>query len=185
MPIIDIIIAVAIVVSIIIGFVRGFIKEAISITALLLAIWAALYLGPAVGKFAASWLDSDELQMWFGRILVFAIILSVGGLLSWGLSKLIRLSVLAGMDRFLGSLFGMCRGILLIAVAIIVGQYSGFDNDDWWENSVLIPHLEVVADWIKVMAPQGYELLTPDEVADSLPVELPGNLELKLPELSE
>ena len=138
MPIIDIIIAVAIVLSVVVGFVRGFIKEAISITALLLAIWAALYFGPAVGKAAASWLDSDELQMWFGRVLIFAIILSVGGLLGWGLSKLVRLSILSGMDRFLGSLFGAFRGILLIAVAVIVGQYSGFDNDAWWENSILI-----------------------------------------------
>ena len=185
MPIIDIIIAVAIVVSVVVGFVRGFIKEAISITALLLAIWAALYFGPAVGKFAATWLDSDELQMWFGRVLIFAIILSVGGLLGWGLSKLVRLSILSGMDRFLGSVFGACRGILLIAVAIIVGQYSGFDNDAWWENSILIPHLEVVADWIKIMAPQGYELLTPDGVADSLPLDLPGSLNLESLESSE
>jgi membrane protein required for colicin V production len=116
---------------------------------------------------------------------VFAVILSIGGLLSWGLSKLVRLSILSGMDRFLGSLFGMCRGVLLFAVAVIVGQYSGFDNDDWWEDSILIPHLEVVADWIKIMAPQGYELLTPDDVADSLPVELPGSLGSKSRKMSE
>jgi len=185
MPIIDILIVVAIIISVIVGFVRGFIKEAISITALLLAIWAALYFGPAVGMAAASWLDSQELQMWFGRILVFAIILSVGGLLSWGLSKLVRLSILSGMDRFLGSVFGICRGILLIAVFIILGQFSGFDNDDWWENSILIPHLELVAEWIKIMAPQGYELLTPDQPADSLPVDLPTELKLRATKLME
>jgi membrane protein required for colicin V production len=176
MPIIDILIAVAIVISVIVGFVRGFIKEAISITALLLAIWAALYFGPAVGNATASWLDSAELQMWFGRILVFAIILSVGGILSWGLSKLVRLSILSGMDRFLGSLFGICRGVLLISVFVILGQFAGFENDGWWENSFLIPHFEVVAEWIKVMAPQGYEILTPDAPAETLPVELPTEL---------
>jgi len=178
MPIIDILIAVAIIISVIVGFVRGFIKEAISITALLLAIWAALYFGPAVGNFTASWLDSRELQMWFGRILVFAIILSVGGILSWGLSKLVRLSILSGMDRFLGSVFGICRGILLIAVIVILGQFSGFDNDDWWDNSFLIPHFEVIAEWIKIMAPQGYEILTPDAPAESLPVDVPTELKL-------
>ena len=176
MPIIDILIAVAIVISVIVGFVRGFIKEAISITALLLAIWAALYFGPAVGNATASWLDSAELQMWCGRILVFAIILSVGGILSWGLSKLVRLSILSGMDRFLGSLFGICRGVLLISVFVILGQFAGFENDGWWENSFLIPHFEVVAEWIKVMAPQGYEILTPDAPAETLPVELPTEL---------
>jgi len=176
MPIIDIVIVVAIIISVVVGMVRGFVKEAISIAALLLAIWAALYFGPAVGLAMAGWLDSAELQMWFGRIFLFAVILSLGGLLSWGLSRLVRLSVLSGMDRFLGSLFGVCRGLLLIAVAIIVGQFAGFDNDGWWQDSILIPHLEVVADWIKVMAPQGYELLTPDTPAESLPVELPEQL---------
>ena len=87
MPIIDIIIAIALVASIIVGFVRGFVKESISIATLVIAIWASLYFGPAVGEVSQSWLSSAELQTWFGRILVFAIILSVGGLLGWGISK--------------------------------------------------------------------------------------------------
>jgi membrane protein required for colicin V production len=178
MPVIDIIIVIAIIVSVVVGMVRGFVKEAISIAALLLAIWAAIYFGPVVGMAMAEWLDSEELQMWFGRIFLFAVILSLGGLLGWGLSKLVRLSILSGMDRFLGALFGFGRGFLLIAVAIILGQYAGFANDPWWQESMLIPHLEVVAEWIKEMAPQGYELLTPDEPADSLPVELPKQLRL-------
>jgi membrane protein required for colicin V production len=173
MPIIDIIIAVALAASIIFGFVRGFVKESISIATLVIAIWAALYFGPAVGEVSQSWLSSVEAQTWFGRVLVFAIVLSVGGLLGWGISKLVRLSVLSGLDRFMGSLFGMLRGVLLVALLVIGGQFSGFDNDDWWLQSRLLPHFEVVADWIKVMAPVGYELIVPDEVADELPVDLP------------
>ena len=176
MPIIDIIIAVALLVSVVVGLMRGFVKEAISIAALLIAIWAALYFGPAVGDVSSSWLSSEGLQMWFGRILVFAIILSLGGLLGWGISKLVRMSVLSGMDRFFGSLFGAVRGVLLLAVFIIGGQFAGFDNDDWWLHSRLIPHVEVVADWIKVMAPRGLELLMPEDAAETLPVEIPEDL---------
>ena len=172
MPIIDIIIAVAIIISIIVGFIRGFIKEAISIAALVIAIWAALYLGPVVGDVSDSWISSEEMQVWFGRILVFAVILSIGGLLGWGLSKLIRLSVLSGIDRFVGSLFGVVRGILLAALFVLGGQFAGFSNDDWWGDSSLIPHLEVIATWIGEMAPQGLDLITPDEAADSIPLEL-------------
>ena len=173
MPIIDIIIAVAIATSIVIGLVRGFVKEAISIAALLFAIWAALFFGPAIGGVSESWLSSEELQKWFGRVLVFAVILSIGGLLGWGLSKIIRMSALSGMDRFLGSLFGVLRGVLLVAVAIIGGQFAGFSNDGWWLESKLIPHLEVVADWIKVIAPEGLDIIVPDEAADELPVNVP------------
>ena len=176
MPIIDILIAVAIIISVIVGIMRGFVKEAISIAALLIAIWAALYFGPQVGDVSDSWLSSEELQTWFGRILVFAVVLSIGGLLGWGISKIVRLSLLSGVDRFSGALFGTLRGILLTALFIIGGQFAGFDNDDWWLRSRLIPHLEVVADWIKVMAPKGYELIMPDGEVETLPVELPSKL---------
>ncbi len=173
MPIIDIIIAVAILVSVVVGLMRGFVKEAVSIAALLVAIWAALYFGPAVGGVSDSWLSSEELQKWFGRILVFAVILSVGALAGWALSKVIRWSALSGMDRFLGALFGAARGILLVAVAIIGGQFAGFDNDPWWDQSRLIPHFGVVADWIKVIAPEGLDLIVPDDEAEELPVDVP------------
>ncbi|MDH3350061.1 MAG: CvpA family protein [Gammaproteobacteria bacterium] len=163
MPIIDILIAVAIAISVIIGIFRGFVKEAISMAALLVAIWAALYFGPQVGSISDSWLSAEDLQAWFGRILVFAVILSIGGLLGWGISKLVRLSILSGMDRLAGAVFGAMRGVLLAAVFILGGEFAGFDNDAWWQRSILIPRLEVVAEWIKVMAPQGYEILMPDE----------------------
>lgn len=173
MPVIDIIIAVAILISVIVGVVRGFVKEAISVAALLVAIWAALYFGPNVGNISEAWFSSEELQMWVGRFLVFFVVLAVGGLLSWGISKLIHMSALSGVDRFMGSLFGAVRGILLVAVAILGGQFAGFDNDDWWLNSRLIPYLEEVSNWIKVMAPQGLDLITPGKEADEIPIELP------------
>ena len=164
MPIIDIIIAVAIVISVIVGFVRGFVKETISIAALLFAIWAALYLGPQVGNISDSWLTSEGAQMWFGRVLVFAVVLLIGSLAGWAVSKVVRMSVLSSMDRFFGSMFGALRGVLLVALAIMGGQFAGFDGDVWWLDSKLIPRLEVVTDWIKVMAPKGFELLIPGEV---------------------
>jgi membrane protein required for colicin V production len=173
MPIIiDILIVVVLTISVIIGVVRGFVKEAISITALLLAIWAALAFGPSVGEVSDSWISSKELQTWFGRIVVFILILALGGLLGWGISKLVRLSVLSGIDRLVGAFFGAARGILFAALFIIAGDYAGFSNDSWWSKSRLIPHFEVVADWIMVMAPQGYDLLVPDRPTKSLPIEL-------------
>ena len=173
MPIIDIIILVAIAISVVVGIVRGFVKEAISIAALLVAIWAALYFGPAVGNVSDAWLSSQELQAWVGRIIVFGVVLALGGLLGWGISKLVHLSALSGVDRFMGSLFGAGRGILLVAVAVIGGQFAGFNNDQWWLQSRLVPHLEAVADWIKVMAPEGLDLIVPDGEAESLPADAP------------
>jgi membrane protein required for colicin V production len=163
MPIADIVIAVAIVVSVIIGFVRGFVKEAISIASLLIAIWAALHFGSRAAGLSESWLSSVEMQVWFGRVLVFTVILALGGLIGWGISKLVRLSVLSGTDRVFGMMFGFCRGVVLAAVAVIGGQYANFNNDPWWQKSSLIPYVEVVADWIRVMTPRGVDILLPGD----------------------
>jgi membrane protein required for colicin V production len=83
------------------------------------------------------------------------------------------------MDRFLGALFGTVRGVLLVALFILGGKFAGFSNDVWWEDSKAIPHLEVVAEWLAVMAPHGLDLITPDEPSKSIPVELP--IELSSP----
>ena len=158
MPLADIAIAIVVVISVIVGFVRGFIKEAISISALLFAIWATFHFGDDIGEATGGWLSSPELQAWFGRILVFVILVTLGGLLGWGIGKLVRLSVLSGTDRALGMLFGFGRGVLIFAVLVMAGQFANFDNDDWWRRSVLIPYGEFVADWLRLMAPKGFDL---------------------------
>ncbi len=168
MPIADIVIAVAVAISVVVGYTRGFIKEAISITSLLIAIWAALHFGHNVGGISEGWLSSEELQMWFGRFLIFIVILAIGGLLGWGITKIVRLSAVSGGDRAFGVIFGFCRGVVLLAVFIIGGEFSGFDNDNWWRKSRFIPYGDHVADWIRVMAPKGVEILKSDELPDDL-----------------
>jgi membrane protein required for colicin V production len=84
-------------------------------------------------------------------------------LLGWGISKLVRLSVLSGMDRLAGGVFGAARGILLIAVALIGAEYAGFSRAEQLERSNFVPFFEPVVEWILVMAPQGYEILVPEQ----------------------
>jgi len=161
MPYADIAIAIVIAVSISIGFYRGFVKEAMSIASLLVAIWAAFNFGAEAGSLSDSWLSSPELQLWFGRVLIFVVVLMVGGLLSWGVAKLVRLSVLSGTDRVLGMIFGLVRGAVLVAVLVMAGQYSNLDQKNWWQNSIFMPYMEFVADWLLVMAPMGLDLIQP------------------------
>jgi membrane protein required for colicin V production len=164
MPIADIVIAIAIVISIGVGVFRGFVKEAISIVTLLVAVWAAMNFGAYAGQWSESWVSSEGLQLWFGRVLIFVVILTVGGLIGWGVARLVRLSALNGTNRALGAMFGFCRGAILLGVFIIGGQLASFDQDDWWRSSKLIPYGTAVADWIRVMAPKGVDLLRQEEM---------------------
>lgn len=172
MPFVDIAIAVVVLISVGVGFVRGLVKEAMSIASLLIAVWTAFHFGAEAGTLSENWLSSPDLQLWFGRILLFIVVLLLGGVLSWAVAKLVRLSVLSGTDRVLGMIFGLGRGAVLVALVVIGGQYADFDDNDWWQDSVLMPYAEFVADWLRVMAPKGLELIQP-ALETAPPIDLP------------
>ena len=173
MPIVDIIIIIVTLASVVIGWYRGLIKEAIAIVTLLVAIWAAMHLGPYAGGWLGGTIDSTELQLWSGRFLVFVIILALGALIGWGISKIVHLSGLSGTDRALGGFFGLLRAVLFVGLFVLGGRYGGADENLWWLESRLIPYGEYVADWIIVMAPRGMEMLDPLAIPDEYRLAIP------------
>ena len=173
MTIVDFVIIVAVLASVVVGVIRGIVREAIAIAALLVAIWAALHLGPYAGGWLGGSMGSSELELWAGRFLVFIIILAIGGLTGWGVSKIVRMAGLTGTDRYLGGLFGMLRAVVLIGLFVLLGRYAAFDAENWWLESSLIPYAETVADWIEVMAPKGMEILQPEEMFDDFQLNVP------------
>jgi uncharacterized membrane protein required for colicin V production len=62
----------------------------------------------------------------------------------------------------------------LLGVFILGGQLASFEQDDWWKNSRLIPYGTAVADWIRVMAPKGVDLLQKKESPDEPAAETAG-----------
>ena len=173
MTIVDLLIIFLALASVVVGIFRGIVREAISITALLVAIWAALQLGP----YAAGWLGgsfgSTELELWAGRFVVFILILGLGALAGWSISKIVRMAGLSGTDRSLGGLFGLARAVVLTGMFVLLGRYASLEANDWWFESQLIPYAEIVADWIEVMAPKGMDMLQPGDMLDELQLSVP------------
>ena len=181
MTFVDMAILFALLISGVVGFFRGFLREAVSLLTLLVAAWAALHFAPLGGSLVenltglAIFRDSDALRLWAGRALIFFVILVFGGLIGWGVSKLVARSVISGPDRVFGMGFGLVRGALLLGVAALAASYLGFAGDRWWIESRLVPYAERVGAVIKVMAPQALEYLRQppgdggagDDVADN------------------
>ncbi|MCF6445338.1 CvpA family protein [Nereida sp. MMG025] len=125
--IIDGIVALVIVVSALLAYSRGFVREALSIAGwIAAAILASLFAGkmeplvkeiPYIGSFIG---ESCELAIIAAFAAVFAIALVVMSIITPLFSSLVQRSVLGGLDQGLGFLFGVFRGILLIAVAFFV-----------------------------------------------------------------
>lgn len=124
---IDGVVALVIVLSAVLAYSRGLVRESLAIAgwagaAVLAYVFAAkaqplIKELPVIGKFL---MDSCELSIIAAFAAVFAIGLVIAALFSPLLSSLVQRSILGGLDQGLGFLFGVARGVLLVAVAFIV-----------------------------------------------------------------
>lgn len=113
--------------SAILAYSRGLVREGMAILGWIGAAIVAFLFAPAfmplvralpvVGETLA---DSCELSVVAAFAAVFAIGLIVAALFTPLFSSLVQRSALGGVDQALGFLFGVLRGVLLIAVAFIV-----------------------------------------------------------------
>ncbi|UYV39037.1 CvpA family protein [Rhodobacteraceae bacterium D3-12] len=125
--IIDGVVALVIVVSALLAYSRGIVRESLAIAGWIVAAILAFMFAPQVqplvkevpvlGDFLS---DSCELSMIAGFAAVFAVALVVASLFTPLFSSLVQRSALGGIDQGLGFLFGVLRGVLLVAVAFFV-----------------------------------------------------------------
>ncbi|GGX57480.1 colicin V production protein CvpA [Tateyamaria omphalii] len=125
--IIDGVVAVVIILSALLAYGRGFVREAMAIAGWIAAAILAFLFAPrveplvreipVVGEFIA---DSCELSIIGAFALVFAVALIVVSLFTPLFSSIVQRSALGGIDQGLGFLFGVARGILLVAIAFFV-----------------------------------------------------------------
>ena len=117
-------IALMVIVSGILAYSRGLIRELLAIAGWIIAAMVAFGLAPSVevpylGDIVG---DSCELTIIAAFAAVFAVTLMIVALFTPLFSSLIRNSVLGGIDQGFGFFFGVLRGILLVAVALLVFQ---------------------------------------------------------------
>lgn len=112
------------------------------------------------------WVVAPELRIWAARALIFILILIAGGLIAWFVRELIRRSSLGGTDRILGSMFGLLRGVLVVGVGVIVLQFTGLDQDPWWQGATLSQYGEQIAAGIRYYAELGSQYI---EISGGVP----------------
>lgn len=109
------------------AFVRGFVREALSIGGWVLAALVAFFLAPflmpllgeipVAGEFLRA---SCTLGILAGFAVAFALTLVVLSVVTPILADAVQGSALGPVDRFLGFLFGVARGVALVAVAYLL-----------------------------------------------------------------
>ena len=79
--------------------------------------------------------------------------LLLGALIAWPLGGFMRKVGLGFVDRFLGAVFGVVRGAVLVLALVLIAGLTAFPRQDWWQNSLLAPELAGLALSLKPWLP--------------------------------
>lgn len=139
--------------SALIGLLRGLIREVFSLSAWLAAAWVGLrfsrdfsaYLDPVIS------VPSARMGASFG-ILFFACLI-LASLIAFLLHKLVQSTGLTGTDRLAGMVFGIGRGVVAVAVLVLLAGATPLPADPWWKESALIPPFQSLALWLRDQLP--------------------------------
>lgn len=140
--------------STIIAFLRGFVRVVMSLVALVAAILAAIHLSPSVANMLPVLSDNPVTRYLAAFALIFIVVVLVGGLLGWLLSRAIRAIGLGFVDRLLGAIFGVARGVLIVVIGVLLAGLTTLPRQDWWQNAFLAAPLVTAALSLRPWLPQ-------------------------------
>jgi len=151
MNVTDYLVIAGVVISAIVGAMRGFLREAVALVAWLLALFVAWHFSDLIEPHLGGLLAGSYVKPWAARIIIVLLIVLLGAGIGALLNHFVRLSIFSGLDRFLGLVFGLLRGVVLLGVFVILGQLLRLDGEKWWHRSLLIPYGESVANGLRAM----------------------------------
>jgi membrane protein required for colicin V production len=128
--------------SLLVGVWRGVVSEILALVAWVLAFFAARTWAVPVGDMVAEGLVEPVWRQAAGFMVIFVAILIVLALARWIASLLLKAVGLAPLDRVLGAVFGVARGILVVWVGVLLAGLSALPQQQWWRHAVLAPPLE-------------------------------------------
>lgn len=153
MVVLDWVIIGIVLVSTLISLVRGFIKEVLSLITWVAAFALALGFSQPASALVPKAVDIPSARVALAFLALFVVVLIIGGIVNWAVSTAVNKTGLSGTDRSVGMVFGLARGVFIIAILILLAHLTAMPKETWWQSSVLIPQFQVVSDWILAMIP--------------------------------
>ncbi len=150
---VDIVVIAIIGISVLIGLFRGLIKETISLATWILALWVGLTYGEKLASLLPFSVGSQTVQSLIGIVILFIIVILVGGIVNYLIGQLVDRTGLSGTDRMLGIIFGVLRGGLIVAALVLLAMLTNLPNEPWWQASLTLPFFHDIAMWIRDLLP--------------------------------
>jgi len=161
MPItlLDIIVLAIMLLSGLLAMVRGFMREILSIAAWGIAAITTLYAYPKMLPIGKQYFNNDTIATVAVVAGVFLLTLLVATIVTSRLSDIVLDSRIGALDRTLGFLFGLGRGLLIVVVAFLFFAWLVPDKQqpDWVRSAKSLSVLQSTGAWLQSLLPDDPE----------------------------
>jgi membrane protein required for colicin V production len=89
-------------------------------------------------------IPTESLRFLAAFIILFLATLLVSSLLAIALSQLLKNIGLSWLDRMLGAIFGMARGLIIIGVLVFLAGLTSLPQDTRWRSAMFSAPLEAL-----------------------------------------
>lgn len=131
-------------VSILLSMMRGFIREILALAGWVAAFYIARTYTLQFAELLPSGIPTEALKFLAAFVILFLAALLVTSLLAIALSQLFKNIGLSWLDRGLGAIFGIARGIVIIGVLVLLAGLTSAPKDIRWRNAMFSAPLEAM-----------------------------------------
>ena len=154
MPVLDWVLLAVLLVSALLGLWRGLVYEVLSVVSWIAAFVLAQWLAPEMARYLPLSGFSESIRHAAGFVLVFVLAVFAGGLVALVVKKLVSAVGLSPVDRLLGGIFGLVRGVILLLAATLVVGMTPVRSTLAWQDSVGVGVLGAAVKGLKPVLPQ-------------------------------
>lgn len=131
-------------ISVLLSIMRGFVREVLALVSWIVAfIVAKLYTVELVPLLPEA-IPNEALKMLAAFLILFLTTLLLCSLLAIALSQIFKKVGLGWVDRGLGAIFGVVRGVLIIGTLVLLAGFTALPKDPMWRNAMFAAPLEAM-----------------------------------------
>ena len=161
---------VVLLVSALVGISRGLFKEVLALVSWFVAAWVAYHY---TNYLATEWLSAfhlDELvSLGVSFLILFILTLIICGLFGGLVQKIILSAGLSLTDRFLGLVFGLARGCLIMVILATLAALTPIPQSVAWNNAITRPAMDMATGLIKGWLPADWA----KQLGEAMPKVIP------------